>query len=189
MKKTIAILLSLIMVLGMVVACAKPATEAPKTEEPKAAEAPKAEEPKKEEAPKATEEPKATEVPLAPWDGAYMDRDDYKAYVKNDLDMVMAAIEDQLEDATYAAVKAAREDAEKAIDAAATLAEVRAAYEAGFKAIAECIPLADGLFSYNMDSNAERTNVLGILERYAVTTGITGISLFENGGYVMYNPV
>lgn len=188
MKKTIAILLSLIMVLGMVVACAKPATEAPKTEEPKAAEAPKAEEPKKEEAPKATEEPKATEVPLAPWDGAYMDRDDYKAYVKNDLDVVMAAIEDQLEDATYAAVKAAREDADKAIDEAATLAEVRAAYEAGFKAIAEAIPLADGLYSYKKDSNAERTNVLGILERFAVTTGITGISLFENGGYVMYNP-
>ena len=183
MKKTIAILLSLIMVLGMVVACAKPATEAPKTEEPKAAEAPKT-----EEAPKATEEPKATEVPLAPWDGAYMDRDDYKAYVKNDLDVVMAAIEDQLEDATYAAVKAAREDADKAIDEAATLAEVRAAYEAGFKAIAEAIPLADGLYSYKKDSNAERTNVLGILERFAVATGITGISLFEDGGYVMYNP-
>ncbi len=194
MKKTIAILLSLIMVLGMVVACAQqPATEAPKAEEPKAAEAPKAEEPKKEEpkqeeAPKATEEPQPTEEPLAPWDGAYMDRDDYKAYVKNDLDVLMAAIEDQLEDATYAAVKAAREDAEKAIDAAATLAEVRAAYEAGFKAIAEAIPLADGLYSYKKDSNAERTNVLGILERFAVTTGITGISLFENGGYVMYNP-
>ncbi len=57
MKKTIAILLALVMVLGMAVACAQPATEAPKTEEPKAAEAPKAEEPKKEEAPKATEEP------------------------------------------------------------------------------------------------------------------------------------
>ena len=148
MKKTIAILLALVMVLGMAVACAQPATEAPKTEEPKAADAPKAEEPKKEEAPKATEEPKPTEEPMAPWDGAYMDRDDYKAYVKNDLDVVVAAIEDQLEDATYAAVKAAREDAEKAIDAAATLAEVRAAYEAGFKAIAECIPLADGLYTY-----------------------------------------
>lgn len=194
MKKTIAILLSLIMVLGMVVACAQqPATEAPKAEEPKAAEAPKAEEPKKEEpkqeeAPKATEEPKPTEEPMAPWDGAYMDRDDYKAYVKNDLDVLMAAIEDQLEDATYAAVKAAREDAEKAIDEAATLAEVRAAYEAGFKAIAEAIPLADGLYTYKKDSNAERTNILGILENYAVTKGITGITLFENGGYTMYNP-
>ena len=188
MKKTIAILLALVMVLGMAVACAQPATEAPKTEEPKAADAPKAEEPKKEEAPKATEEPKPTEEPMAPWDGAYMDRDDYKAYVKNDLDVVMAAIEDQLEDDTYAAVKAAREDAEKAIDGAATLAEVRAAYEAGFKAIAECIPLADGLYTYKKESNAERTNVLGILENYAVTKGITGITLFENGGYTMYNP-
>ena len=48
MKKTIAILLALVMVLGMAVVCAQPATEAPKTEEPKAAEAPKAEEPKTE---------------------------------------------------------------------------------------------------------------------------------------------
>ena len=64
MKKTIAILLSLIMVLGMAVACAQqPATEAPKAEEPKAAEAPKAEEPKQEEAPKATEEPAVEREP------------------------------------------------------------------------------------------------------------------------------
>ena len=63
MKKTIAILLALVMVLGLFVACAQPATEAPKTEEPKAAEAPKAEEPKKEEAPKATEEPAVEREP------------------------------------------------------------------------------------------------------------------------------
>ena len=37
-------------------------------------------------------------------------------------------------------------------------------------------------------SNAEKTEILGILEAYAVRNGITGISLFEDGGYVMYNP-
>ena len=54
MKKLIALLLALVMVLGLVACGAK--TEAPKTEE-----APKAEEPKKEEAPKA-EEPKKEEA-------------------------------------------------------------------------------------------------------------------------------
>lgn len=34
----------------------------------------------------------------------------------------------------------------------------------------------------------ERAKILGALEEYAVRTGLTGISLFENGGYVMYNP-
>ena len=203
MKKTLAILLALVMVLGLVVACAKPATEQPKTEEaPKAEAAAPAAEEKKEEAPAAAPETKAEEPetkaeepeataepePETPWDGAYLDKEDYKAYTKNDLDVVIAAIEDQLEDDTYAAVKAAKEAADAAIDEADTLAEVRAAYEAGFKAIAEAIPLADGLYTYKKESNAERTNVLGILERFAVTTGITGISLFENGGYVMYNP-
>ncbi len=65
MKKTIAILLSLIMVLGMFAACAKPeTTEAPKTEtKTETKTEPKAEEPKKEEAPKATEEPVAERTP------------------------------------------------------------------------------------------------------------------------------
>jgi len=122
------------------------------------------------------------------WDGAYMDEDDFKAYIKYDLENVIAAIEDQLDDEAYAAVTAAKEAGDEAIDAAATVAEVEAAYDAAFEAIADAIPLADGLYTYKKESNAERTNILGILERFAVTTGITGVSLFENGGYVMYNP-
>ena len=70
----------------------------------------------------------------------------------------------------------------------APLRKCEAAYEDAFKAICEAIPLADGLYSYLKESNAEKTNILGLLEQYAVLNGITGISLFENGGYVMYNP-
>lgn len=33
-----------------------------------------------------------------------------------------------------------------------------------------------------------KTNVLGALEKYAVDHAITGMPLFENGGYVMYQP-
>ncbi len=184
MKKTLAMLLALVMVLSMVLACTKPA-ENPPAQQPEAQTQP---ETKPTEAPKQEAEPTAEPEPEIPWDGAYMDRDDYKAYIKNDLDVVISSIEDQLENDTYAAVKAAREDADKAIDEAATLAEVRAAYEAGFKAIVKAIPAADGVYSFKKESDAELTNVLGILEQYAVVKGLTGISLFEDAGYTLYNP-
>ena len=184
MKKTLAMLLALVMVLSMVLACTKPA-ENPPAQQPEAQTQP---ETKPTDAPKQEAEPTAEPEPEIPWDGAYMDRDDYKAYIKNDLDVVISSIEDQLENDTYAAVKAAREDADKAIDEAATLAEVRAAYEAGFKAIVEAIPAADGVYSFKKESDAELTNVLGILEQYAVVKGLTGISLFEDAGYTLYNP-
>lgn len=174
MKKTLALLLALVMVFGLA-ACAN-STPAPTEKPVEATEAP-------------TEAPAATpEVPEVPWDGAYMDRDDYRAYTIHDLDQVMAAVEGQLEGDVLAAVKAAKEEGEAAINAAMTLEEVKAAYQDAFQAILNAIPTADGLYSYKKLSNAERTEILGILERYAVTTGITGISLFENGGYVMYNP-
>ena len=126
--------------------------------------------------------------PATAWDGAYMDEEDFKAYTKYDLEAILTAIEDQLEDETYAAVKAALEEGQAAIDAAATVSDVRAAYEAAFTAMCDAIPMADGLYAYKKAGNAERTNLLGILEQYAVTKGITGISLFENGGYSMINP-
>ena len=122
------------------------------------------------------------------WDGAYMEADEFKAYIKHDLDVLVASIEDQLEDETYEAVTAAKEAGDTAIDAAGTVADVKAAYADAFKAICDAIPLADGLYSYLKESNAEKTNILGLLEQYAVVNGITGISLFEDGGYVMYNP-
>ncbi len=36
-------------------------------------------------------------------------------------------------------------------------------------------------------STEEKTKVLGLLEKYAVENNLTGISLFENGGYQMFN--
>lgn len=171
MKKTLALLLAIVMVFGLA-ACANGTPTV--TPEPTV--------------PDATPETPETTEPEVPWDGAYMDRDDYRAYTIHDLDQMMEAIEGQLEGDTLAAVQAAKTAGEEAINAAMTLEEVRAAYQEAFQAILNAIPTADGLFSYKKLSNAERTEILGILERFAVTTGITGISLFENGGYVMYNP-
>ena len=122
------------------------------------------------------------------WDGAYMEADEFKAYIKHDLDVLVASIEDQLEDDTYAAVTAAKEAGDAAIDAAGTVADVKAAYNDAFKAISDAIPLADGLYNFKKAGNAERTNVLGLLEQYAVVKGITGITMTESGSYVMYNP-
>lgn len=44
-----------------------------------------------------------------------------------------------------------------------------------------------GLASFS-SSYTEKGEVLGKLEEYAMDKNLTGISLFENGGYVMYNP-
>jgi hypothetical protein len=146
MKKTLAILLALVMVLGVF------------------------------------------GVAESTWDGAYMDEDDYKAYIGYDLTMLYDSIAGQIDEDTDAQAQAALEEGIEAIEAAGTVLEVKAAYDAAAEKIASLVPLANGLYSYKKLPNSERTNILGILERYAVSTGITGISLFENGGYSMYNP-
>lgn len=45
-----------------------------------------------------------------------------------------------------------------------------------------------GISSYKNADIAVRTEILGKLEKYAMDNHLTGVSLFENGGYVMYNP-
>lgn len=125
---------------------------------------------------------------IVPWDGAYMDGEDYKAYIAYDLDLVYADIEAQLTSDQKTAVSALVESGKAAIEAATSIADVRAAYDNAYAAILAAIPTADGIKSFAGENNDERTNMLGILETYAIKVGTTGISLFENGGFVMYNP-
>ena len=114
--------------------------------------------------------------------------DDYKAYVQYDLQNVLTSIGvDKLDASVKAGVEAAFEAGKTAINAAADVKAVQAAFANAKSAMAEEIPEANGLFSFIGKSNAEKTEILGILEAYAVRNGITGISLFENGGYVMYS--
>ena len=47
---------------------------------------------------------------------------------------------------------------------------------------------ANGAKSYVSASYEERTKILGILEKYAFENNLTGLTLFGNGGYVMYSP-
>ena len=188
MKKVISVLLVLAMVFSLA-GCKKKAdtgTTTPTAEPTKAATTPEPTKAADDSSATVTTTPEPT--PEVPWDGAYIEKEDFLAYIQNDLDILFETVEGQLDDAAYSKVKAATDEGKAAIGAAQTVAEAEAAYDAAYNNILNLIPIADGLYSYKKENNAERTNILGILERYAVTTGITGISLFENGSYVMYNP-
>lgn len=123
----------------------------------------------------------------ANWDGAYMEADDYKAYITHDLEQMVIDIQDQLTADQKTAVEAAKDAGAAAIANAGTVSEVRAAYNDAFNAILACVPKADGLVSYADQNNEERANMLSILETYGVRNGITGLTLFEEGALQLFN--
>ncbi len=135
-----------------------------------------------------TTTPDPTAVPDVEWNGNYIAEEDYKAYIAYDLDLLYADIEAQLTADQKTAVTAAVDTGKAAIEAAQTIGEVTTAYDAAYQAILAAIPVADGLKSFAGSDNTERTNMLGLLETYAVKAGTAGISLYANGSYVMYNP-
>ena len=114
---------------------------------------------------------------------------EYKEYIKADFANYKNSIGDLSEYANVkAAVEAAYQQGVAAIEGAESIKTVQAALESAKAAVAEAIPYANGIYSFKALSNAEKTEILGLLEAYAVRNGITGISLFEDGGYVMYSP-
>lgn len=116
---------------------------------------------------------------------SYLSLEDYKAYILADLEdakEALGALGDK-----EAAVNAAYSAGQAGIQEAKSVAQVKEAFDSAKVRMANCFPLADGVFSYNAKSVEEKTEILGLLEAYAVRNGITGISLFENGGYVMYS--
>ena len=50
------------------------------------------------------------------------------------------------------------------------------------------VDVANGVFNYKYEDGEERTKILGLLEKYAVENKLTGLTLYGDGGYVMYNP-
>lgn len=113
--------------------------------------------------------------------------DDYKELMLDDLRYVLKGIEGQVSAAVLNRCKNQELAGEDAIKAAKSFKAVKNAFNAAKKAIANCIPLANGIYTFAGLSQDEKTEILGILEAYAVRNGITGISLFENGSYVMYS--
>lgn len=117
----------------------------------------------------------------ANWDGAYIDAEDYKAYIGHDLEQLVTDIQDELTAEQKNAVEAAKDAGLAAIANAGTVAEVRKAYSDAYDAILACVPTANGLISYAAEDNDERMNMLGILETYGIRKGITGLPLYEDG--------
>ncbi len=123
----------------------------------------------------------------ANWDGAYIEADDYKAYISHDLEQMVLDMQDQLTSDQKTAVEAAKSAGLEAIAGAGTVAEVQAAYDNAFQAILACVPVANGLASFSDADYDDRADMLGILETYAVRKGIVGMSMFEDGNLQMYN--
>ena len=48
------------------------------------------------------------------------------------------------------------------------------------------VQLANGAYNFKYLDGEERTKILGKLEKYAVDNKLTGLTLFGNGGYVLY---
>lgn len=48
--------------------------------------------------------------------------------------------------------------------------------------------VASGAYDFSNETPEERTKILGALEKWAVDKKLTGITLYEDGGYVMYSP-
>lgn len=119
----------------------------------------------------------------------HVELSEYKEYIQSDFEDYKESIGDlSAYENLQAAVEEAYEAGVASIEAATSIKGVQAALEQAKAEVAEAIPTANGIYTFTGLSNAEKTEILGLLEAYAVRNGITGISLFENGGYVMYNP-
>ena len=115
-----------------------------------------------------------------------MDLDDYKAYIKADLATAKAAI-GTVSDSVDAAVLAAYNSGIASIEAAKNTTAVQNAFKAAKSAMANCVPYANGIYNFAGMSIAEKEEALGVLENYAIRTGLTGTTLFNEGGYVKYH--
>lgn len=113
----------------------------------------------------------------------------YKAYVCYDLLYTLQTVfddRDNLEEVLGTIV----DNYEVGIQSIAngtSVAEIMVSYNNAKQSLMNPIPLANGVFNFTQLSKADRTVLTGIVERYLVTTGLSGITLYESGAYVMYN--
>lgn len=116
----------------------------------------------------------------------YIDLDAYKLYLVADLTELKDVV-GKIDNTVDAAVTKAFEDGKTAINAATDVTLAKGAYKTAAENLTGAIPLADGVKNFSGLSAAEKTKILGIIEAYCVRNGMLGLSLFENGGHVMYN--
>ena len=166
MKKTIkllALLIALCMVLTLVFAACKPKT------------------------PPVDDDPENPN-PEKPTANTFMSLNNYKAYIKSELGDYYALF-DSVKSSTevYGKVTAAYNSGLTAVDAATGVGAVQSALSSAKSAMAACIPYADDVYDLTGLDTDSKTEILGLLEAYAYRTGSSGITMFENGGYVMYS--
>ncbi|MCH5151917.1 MAG: hypothetical protein J1F65_04600 [Clostridiales bacterium] len=113
--------------------------------------------------------------------------DSYRSYITADLRDVKDAIGDSISSAVATAVNAAYDAGVEAIQSGNTVTAIQSAFKSAKSAMLHCVPLANGEFDFTGLSQNEKTEILGLLEAYAIRTGMTGVSVYENGGYVMYH--
>ena len=118
----------------------------------------------------------------------YLSLADYKLYSLNALEVYYKAIGTLSDSALTSAVNSAYNNGKTSINNAASVTAAQKALDDAKTAIANCIPLANGIYDFTGLNADGKTDILGLLEAYAVRTGLTGTTFYENGGYVMYNP-
>ena len=103
--------------------------------------------------------------------------DQFRQYALIDLTSVLASCgeKDQYTAEVWNNIQTKYNAGKAAIEAAATKNDVAKAFEDAKAAIASVIPYANGAYSFVSLTNAQKTEILGLLEAYAVRNGITGI--------------
>ena len=120
--------------------------------------------------------------------GTYTSLSKYRSYLIYDLKNEYRALESQLSGTLATEVKDLYEEGCANINLATNIEGAAEAFVEAFESIANAIPLASGIYAFDTNNNTTYVEALGQLEAYTVRRNLTGITLFENGGYVMYNP-
>ena len=115
----------------------------------------------------------------------FMELDDYKLYLKDELRRTKENI-GTINSTVDGNIEAAYQAGLAAINAGTNTATTRAAFDQAKTAMAACIPYADGIYDFSHYTAEEKTEILGLLEKYGFHTGITGVPLYGRGGYMIY---
>lgn len=118
--------------------------------------------------------------------GTYISLNAYAASLTADLGS-MKSIIGNVSDDIDAEVASAHSAGVAAIAAATSHVDAKAAYDDAIDAMLSKIPLADGVMNFSGLDTDKKTEILGLIEAYCVRNGMLGITLYENGGYVMYS--
>ena len=113
----------------------------------------------------------------------YVNLDEYKAYINIDLeDYIRSMNFDSLDEITLSKINSHISSCKNDISLATDHLQVKQSIENLKDKIANEIPLANGMFSFD-----DSIEIMGALEAYGERNSLTGITLYENGSYEIYS--